>query len=47
MEHTNLSGSNLVADKLNVNVYILHVMVMDMVTCNIDETNIVRVDSGC
>jgi hypothetical protein len=43
MEHLNLSQSNLVADKVNVDLDVLHATMVDRISGHIDGTNIVAV----
>jgi hypothetical protein len=43
MEHPNLSQSNLVADKVNVDLNVLCAMMVDRISGHIDGANIVAV----
>jgi hypothetical protein len=46
MEHPNLSQSNLVTDKVNVDLDVLRVMMVDRISGHIDNANIVTVHDG-
>lgn len=47
MEHPNISQGNLVADKVNVNLDVLHATMVDWISGHIDGANIATVHDGC